>query len=340
MADALKPMADVRYMEPLSRSLPFMVDMALSVPYNIIRVLLSDGDVYIGIKPFPNVTLPLIIKKMLTGKKIVVDIDDFDAGYRKGWLRAVSHLVQKPFPAFFDLITYHNQRLGPYIQRTFSVNGERLYRLEQGVDTSVFTPGRFNRRLRRQFPENHKIIVYTGHLNAASDLEKIIRAMKIVLQGVPATFIVAGGGPDEKRFRACARKAGVPVHFTGRISNIRAASYVAIADICLVYYRDISVNWYRSSMKLRECLAMDKKVVTDSVGELKQFKAYTYQAEPDIVAYAEKIIAVLTGPTDQRERAGGDYIRNSYDWKTLGKMFYKRLDLISDPKPFDSQQNA
>lgn len=331
MADALKPMAEVRFLKPLFRSLPFMADMLLSVPYNILRVLLSDGDVYIGIKPFPNVTLPLIIKKMLTGKKIVVDIDDLDSGYRKGWLSAVSHLVQKPFPAYFDLITYHNKRLEPYIQRTFSVNKDRLYRLKQGVDTSVFSPGSFDRKLRQRFPEGNKIIVYTGHLNAASDLEEILRAMKLVFNRFnrkPVTFIVAGGGPDEDRFRNFARKTGVPAYFTGRISHTRVASYISIADICLVYYRDIPVNYYRSSMKLRECLAMNKQVITDNVGELKQFKTYTYQTKPDIVAYAGKIIELLTGKTDQRENAGRDLVRRTCDWNSLGRQFYKRLDRL------------
>lgn len=328
LAEALSQAAEVRYLKPFPRTLPFRADMIISLPVNIIRVLFSKADVYIGMKPFPNVTLPLLIKKMLERKKIVVDIDDLDSGYRKGWAAAVSSLVQKPFPAYFDLVTYHNERLALYIEKFFSVNGDKLYRLEQGVDSRVFSPEKFDQALRRMFPEGRKIVLYTGHLNAACDLEEIMKAMKIVLDRVAATFIVAGGGPDEARFRRRAGEIGLPVYFTGRLSNSQAASYMSIADICLVYYRNIPVNYYRSSMKLRECLAMDKKVVTDDVGELKNFKEYTYQTIPDVKAYAEKIIEVLTAAADQREKSGGKHIRKAYDWNMLGGRFHERLNLI------------
>jgi hypothetical protein len=78
-------------------------------------------------------------------------------------------------------------------------------------------------------------------------------------------------------------------------------------------------------MKLRECLAMKKKLVTNNVGELEQFKAYTFQTSPDIAAYAAKIIEVLTGATDQRQNAGGKHIITTFDWNVLGRQFYQRL---------------
>jgi len=325
-------MAEVTYLKPLPKSLPLMLDMIVSIPVNIIRVLLFKADVYIGIKPFPSITLPLIMKKILGRGKIVVDIDDLDSGYRKGLASTISALVQRPFPRCFDLVTYHNKRLRPYIQKTFSVDEDRLYRLEQGVDMSIFYPREPVPDMRNMFPVNKKIILYAGHLNVASDLEDIMQAMGTVLSRVEATFIVAGGGPEESRFRRLACETGIPVFFTGQLDNTEIADYMSIADICLVYYRDIRANHYRSSMKLREYLAMNKRVVTDDVGELQDFKRFTYQIPPNVKEYAEKIIEVLATPPDKREESGGDYVRSLYDWESLGKGLYERLkSMLSAP---------
>ena len=58
--------------------------------------------------------------------------------------------------------------------------------------------------------------------------------------------------------------------FTGQLSTEEVASEIARAEVCLVYYAPTNVNRYRSSMKLRECLAMGKRVVCNSFDELAE----------------------------------------------------------------------
>ena len=82
-------------------------------------------------------------------------------------------------------------------------------------------------------------------------------------------------------------------------------------------------------MKIREFLAMEKRIVVNDVGELKLFKNYTYQTAPDIETYAEMIFRVLTTPTDQREVIGGKFIKEHCGWDTLGKHFYQKLAELS-----------
>ncbi len=325
LAASLRSMADVHYIPPFPRSLPYKGDLVVSVLINVLRVFFSRADIYIGLKPFPNVTLPLLLIKWIKKKKIVVDIDDRDAGYGEGLVPRLGLFFQKPFPQYFDLVTYHNDLLASYITTTFGVDPERLYQLEQGVDLHVFSPDCYDGDLRRMFPADTKIVLYCGHLNIAADLEPILEAMKIVQTKVNCTFIAAGGGPAEKFFRQQAQASGVTACFTGRLSSERVASFMAMADVCLVYYRDVPVNHYRCSMKVREYLAMGRKVVADDVGDLRNFRAWTWQTSPDTNDYAEKIREVLTRPTDRREMAGAEYIRDRLNWEDIGKKFYKRL---------------
>lgn len=330
LADALARNASVVFLRPLPRSLPFKADMLLSVFFNTLRVLFTGGDIYIGIKPFPGVTIPLLLKKALARKKVVVDIDDMEAGYQNGILARISTMVQQPFVKYFDLVTYHNDLLADYIGDTFGVDKKRLYQLSQGVDLNLFHTGAGDAALRNRFPADKKIVLYTGHLNVASDLEPVLGAMKIVQASVDCTFIVAGGGPDEKRFRQLAKDMGVNVSFTGLISHTQAASYMAIADVCLVYYRPVHVNAFRCSMKLREGLAMGKTVVTNDVGELPQFAPFTVQTSSDIGAFAAGIAGALTISREGRGRSGAEVMRRAFDWKTLGGAFYRRLQTLYD----------
>jgi len=329
IADSLKYNGDsVEVLNPLKKNLPLMLDLIISLPLNIFRVLFSDYDIYMGIKPFPNVTIPLILKKILNHKKIIIDIDDLDSGYRKGILSQINSLSQRPFPKHFDLVTYHNALLKKYIQTEFLIDSKKMYKLDQGVDLKIFDFRRKNLELRRKFAnDNEKIVTYMGHLNIASDLDDIIRAIKIIYGKKKFIFLVAGGGPEESTFKELAKELDMDVKFTGHLKNQDIADYVSIADLCLVYYKDKVANYYRCSMKLRECMAMGKKIVCDDIGELKKFKKYTYQTGPDLNEYANKILETLD-KGDNREKLGRLFIEKNLDWKKLGAKFLKTIKKI------------
>lgn len=317
LANSLKDKCDVEIIEPLEKSMPFMFDMFLSIPLNIIKVIRSKADFFIGIKPFPNITIPLLIAKIFKGKKIAVDIDDLDFGYRQGLISQISALVQKPFPRFFDLVTYHNDLLKEHIQKEFGVNKNKIYKLDQGVDLSVFNESQKNGIKNTLF--------YMGHLNVASDLDDIIKAVKLVQnKDKYARFLIVGGGPDEQKFRALTRKLGVKAEFTGHLPKEETAKKLKEADICLVYYKETTANKYRCSMKIRECLAAGKKIVCNNYGDLKAFEKYTYQSSSNIKDFADKILEVMK-KGDKREEKGAQYIRTHLNWANIGREFYKKV---------------
>lgn len=317
LADSLKKNASVQVIEPMTKSLPFMLDMIISIPLNIFKVLFSNADFFIGIKPFPNVTFPLLLAKMLKGKTIAVDIDDVDFGYREGFLSKISSSVQKPFPRYFDTVTYHNELLKSYMIKEFGVDKSKMYKLDQGVDLKLFNPALIG--------GDKNLMFYMGHLNIASDLDAILKAVKIVQErNKKIGFLVAGGGPDEQKFRDLAKKLGLRAIFTGHLSKEKTAEYLRQAGVCLVYYKEKEVNRYRCSMKIRECLAAGKKIVCNNFGDLKQFEEYTYQSPSDILDYSNKILEVIDGG-DKRELEGADYIERNLDWDKIGSDFYKNI---------------
>ncbi len=313
----------VSYIGPFKKTWMFMLDMLFSLPINFFKVLFTKADVMIAVKPFPNVTWPLLIKKLF-GTKIIVDIDDLDHGYRKGIVSEISKRLIRPFPKYFDLVTYHNNNLLKHIVNDLRVDRKKIYKLDQGVDFGVFNYKLKDALLKNKFKDK-KVLLYTGHLNIASDLDDILKAVSLLKKDY--VFVVAGGGPLEKEFKRLAKELKVNAFFTGYLDRKDVARYLSIADVCLVYYKDNLVNLYRCSMKLRECLAMEKKVVCNDVGDLKEFKEFTYQSGSDLKEFSEMIVKALKS-RDKRNIKGRKYIEKKYDWKIIGSKFSKRLKIL------------
>lgn len=319
----------VFYIKPVY-SKPLMMDYILSLGKYVFLSLFIKCDVIIGIKAYPNVTIPMLMKKF-TGAITVLDLDDLDYAYREGLISKVSKAVQAPFPRIFDLVTYHNDNLKKHAISDFKVEENKLYRLDQGVDFDVFDyllEVDKKLLLDKYKIRDSKLIVYTAHLNIASDLDAILEAFSLVTKKVNnVKLLIVGGGPMLQYFRELAERFGVQdnVIFTGYVSSDEVARISKIADLCIVFYKNKKANFFRTSMKIRENLAMGKNVVCNDVGDLKEFKNYTYQTLTDIPVFSSEIVNVLGGKLDDRAFFAVDYIRSKYSWEDIGRNFSVKL---------------
>ncbi|HEY5037955.1 MAG TPA: glycosyltransferase, partial [bacterium] len=240
---------EVHFIKPIP-SLPLWFDMVLSKPYYLFRSLFIKSDVAMAIKPYPTVIPALWVQKF-KGAKVVIDVDDLDYDYSRGWFKQFHEWLQKPWPNRADLVTYHNPKLLESIHSVFHVSKDKCVSLPQGVDTTLFSPRASKkedlpgqaaallkgRKESRSGPKGlssgSPLLVFTAHLNVACDLDPVLRSFEIILKTLPnAKLLVAGGGPDEGRFKRLAIELGVAysVHFTGYITTRQVAACLNIAD--------------------------------------------------------------------------------------------------------------
>ena len=317
---------ETEYIRPPFKSMPFMLDFGLSLIYNFFKLMNRRFDYVIIVKPYPNTVLPAMLLKS-RGAKIAIDIDDLDHGYRGGFLSGVIKKMQDKLIKKADLLTTHNSELMKLIKKEHPEYAGRTYMLNQCVDREIFSPRAVNKdevkRIRGLY-KGRKILFYMAHLNIASYLEEILVSLKHV--DTNALLLVAGGGPLAFLYEAMARrmKLGDRVVFLGQLELKNAANYVAASDVCLVYYKDMPVNNYRASMKLREYLAMGKSVAASAVGEIRQFKGCVFLSGPGSKVYAATVNRAIKS-IEKRGEKGYKLIIKKFDWKSEIRQFHKIL---------------
>jgi glycosyltransferase involved in cell wall biosynthesis len=165
-----------------------------------------------------------------------------------------------------------------------------------------------------------------ANMNIASYFEDILLAISKI-DSEYVLFII-GDGPLLNYYKNLAKRFHLSdrVIFMGECDLKATAQYLAAADLCLVYYKNLPVNKYRASMKLREYLSMNKPVVANNVGEISQFREYIYLSGPSLASFTlelKKRIKYL----DKKHKKGYKFIYGNYNWEKEAKKFYKFLKI-------------
>ena len=310
IAKSLSKEHDVNYIKGFSR-LPFNLHYVFSIPIYLIKSLFQKSDVTLVLKPFPAACLAALIQKCY-GAKIILDIDDIDYGYTKSLSNIIKY-VQSLFVNKFDVVLVHNEELMKRVQHDFRIKKEKLYLRGQGVDLDIFKPIKTTKKT------NKKTLIFTGHLNASSYLDEILKAFKMAsLKKKNIRLVVIGDGYKKKVYQKMAKNLRIDAEFLGYISDQKAvAKHISSSDACVVYYPETLGNKYRCSMKLREYLAMGKPTACNDLGDLKRFKNYTYNSKTgDIRAFSQQIIKALFNH-DKREIHGMAYVRKNLSWDSV-----------------------
>jgi len=229
-------------------------------------------------------------------------------------------------------VSYHTPHLVAPLHHVFHVPASQLVQLPQGVDKDLFSPGTARKEnlpgIAQALLRNKKarpLLVFTAHLNVACDLEPVLKSLQILLKSSPqAALLVAGGGPDEGRFKRLALEMHIApsVHFTGYLAPRQVAACLKIADAALVYYGDTAVNRHRASMKLREAVASGCRVVATQVGEISQWKGPLFLSQPDPAHFSQAILRALRS---KKSPPGGALLVKKWDWTRCVEPLEKEL---------------
>lgn len=119
---------------------------------------------------------------------------------------------------------------------SFGVHETKIWLAPNAVDVDHFASGSAAQRTRKDVIKaslgiTGDVILYVGRLIDDKGMADLLPALEDVIRHHPATLLVVGTGPDEKRYRAFAAERNLPVIFAGFQQQEDLPRYYAIADI-------------------------------------------------------------------------------------------------------------
>jgi glycosyltransferase involved in cell wall biosynthesis len=196
-----------------------------------------------------------------------------------------------------------------------------IFIVPNGVDTSYFHP-------RTGPPESHTL-VFTGAMNYFPNSDGIMYFLRevfpLIQKEVPdARVRVVGGGPP-RHLLAMASEA---VEITGFVEDVRP--YVDRASICIVPLR----MGGGTRLKVLEAMAMEKPVVTTSVGcegiHVVDRESALIADNPEL--FAASAVELMRDHDLYRTLVenGGDLVREFYEWSVVGVRLGEAYDSIME----------
>jgi glycosyltransferase involved in cell wall biosynthesis len=170
------------------------------------------------------------------------------------------------------------------------------------------------------------LAVYVGHIPHGNDLDQALDALERVRTQIPGVRLaILGTGDGLPALRAEVERRGLEhaVTLTGWVDHIRAADYVAAADVAIYPYRDHLINRSKCSAKIIEYMALGRPIVASRVGQNIEYIEHGVSgllADPDEVeSFAQMMAAVLADPC--KAKAMGEAARQRvwarFDWDKL-----------------------
>ncbi len=118
-----------------------------------------------------------------------------------------------------------------------SISSFRIKMACDGVNTSVFVPGKKDTLLMKKFdiPADSVVIVFLGVLTPYQGVDDLLRAFPLIKKAVPNSLLLIMGYPNISKYTQMAQKLNISnsVRFTGRIPYEEAARYLALGDIAV-----------------------------------------------------------------------------------------------------------
>ena len=159
--------------------------------------------------------------------------------------------------------------------------------------------------------------------------QTLINMFNKVKEEVPKLkLVIVGGGARLDQIKELVKKKGLEreVIFTGQLECEKIPEIIKMVDVCVCYYADRECNYYRNSMKVREYLAMGKFVVCTNIGDLKKFKRYTIQTEPNQNDFSKGIIKALKIKDSKKlKEKRREFIIKNFSWDNIARDLVKKL---------------
>jgi colanic acid biosynthesis glycosyl transferase WcaI len=160
-----------------------------------------------------------------------------------------------------------------HLIKHWNIPADRISVIENGVETSLFTPQNTNADLRRELGAEEKFVVsYIGTIGMAHGLQSVIEAAARMQQSAPhILFLLIGEGAEKDHILALARARGLTnLRFVGQQPREKIPAYISASDACLVLLKKAEVFKTVIPTKMLEFMSCSRPVILGVEGQARK----------------------------------------------------------------------
>ncbi|XVH32233.1 glycosyltransferase family 4 protein [Haloferacaceae archaeon DSL9] len=266
-------------------------------------------------------------------KSWVVDVRDLwiDASIGLGFIEegGLSERIARRYQQLVlrnaDCVTVTTAVLGSQLAAEYGIYEGKVVHLPNGVDTSRFEPSD---------SESEPVIVYTGNVGHAQDLESCVRAMG-ELDRSDVTLKIVGDGDIKSDLERVAREENLngQVEFTGLVPREEIPKILDEAMIGVAPLKSTETLEYAVPTKAYEYMAYEIPVVATGIGEIKSLMdesggGYLVANDPDAVASAFETLLEDSEMRAEIGSAGREHMIEHYDRSVVAKRLSSVLEQV------------
>ena len=298
-----------------------------------------DGDVILASKLMPTSFGIGLLKKWVSGKPLIVDIDDWELGffYHSGFWGRVGRLLNFSNPNGLSY-AWLMERLVRYADAV-SVSNQFLQNKYEGTlvphcrDTSILDPNRFDSEAIKETwgLKGKKILMFLGTPRPHKGVDDLRMALEKIDDPDAYLLIV---GADDPTFFGGAKWVAVRerVRVLPKIPFENLPEYLAAADILLVPQRQTTDSVGQMPAKLFDAMAMGKPIVSTRVSDIVEVLGDCgYLVDPGKPAQLSRAIQYILDHPEEARRKGQEArerCKRLYDIKVMEAKLRELIETV------------
>jgi glycosyltransferase involved in cell wall biosynthesis len=221
-----------------------------------------------------------------------------------------------------------------YLIRHWQVPEEKIFVVENGVDTSLFNRFTPKAALRRKLDVDEKFVVsYIGTIGAAHGLETLLEAAsRMQEQMSEVLFLIVGEGAEKEGMMSLARTRGLSnVRFVDQQARETIPAYIAASDACLVLLKRAELFKTVLPTKMLEFMSCARPVILGVDGHarkvMEQANAGIFITPEDPTALVGAVMKLASDPDlcESMGRNGRQHVLRYFSRRDSAKTY---LDVL------------
>lgn len=183
-------------------------------------------------------------------------------------LIAAYFTYEKSFARKSDALIVASNEQAKLVQKYYSLNENKIFKVFHGIDTLKFTPRAGNHDLLRRYGiQNHRVILFVARIEKDKGLQNLILALPEIIEKIPdLKLLVVGRGSYCPEIKEMVKKHNLNdyIAFSGFIAPDELPEYFNTCD--LFVNPTIRQNGY--DLTILEAMACEKPVVVSNIGSV------------------------------------------------------------------------